>query len=475
MSIVRRDIGENPVLIAREALRKLAALKIPPTPDNYCKVYGEIATFSEMPAVVPIMEEISIEDNELQVVSSNRGQILSGFKNQLPELMGQVLEHAAVNLGMDESLTREARLLAQQVRTIDSESDMERFVIDFKQFCPRLALHGENSARLQKGLLKLMNLLVDSTGELLSEDEWIRDQMSLIKGIMSRPLDMQVILQVDNYLEEIIQRQEVIKQNLGKARVTVKQMVSSLIHNIEALTNSTGIYQGKLESFSERANRITDLDGLNQLLIDVMQETREIQTSVLARQEELLTAQTEVDKAHDHISQLEIRLLELGQKVQEDHLTGVFNRRGLDNALRREISKVRRNKEPLSFILLDVDNFKQFNDTYGHSAGDDALIFLVGIIKEATRPHDIIARYGGEEFALLLPATTQKEAFVIATRILRNLTKELFLYRNNKLLITFSAGVVQYQAGELRENFLMRVDEALYKAKKNGKNQIISA
>lgn len=474
MSAARQRIDGDPVFIARETLKKLTALKIPPTPDNYCRLYGEIAAPVGLQAAVPIEEKPNGND-KLQSGAPDQEQILSDFTYQLLELMGQVLEHVTVILTGDEFLTREAGLLVQQVRAIESRSDMERFVIGFGLFCPRLALHGENSARLQKGLLKLMNLLMDSTGELLSEDEWIRDQISRIKEIMSRPLDMQLILQAESYLEEITQRQEIIKHSLGKARGTVKQMVNSLIHNIEELTSSTGIYQGKLEFFSERANQAANLEDLDRLLADVMQETRKVQANVLVRQGELLAARAEVDKAHEHISQLEIRLLELGKKVHEDHLTGVFNRRGLDSALRREISKVRRSKEPLSFILLDIDNFKLFNDTYGHGVGDDALIFLANIIKEATRPHDIIARYGGEEFALLLPGTIQEEAFVICTRILHSLTKELFLYRDNRLLITFSAGVTQYRTGESRESLLIRVDEALYKAKKNGKNRIVAA
>jgi len=165
----------------------------------------------------------------------------------------------------------------------------------------------------------------------------------------------------------------------------------------------------------------------------------------------------------------------MGEKVQEDHLTGIFNRRGLDSAFEREISRAERNHEPLCFVLLDIDNFKQLNDTHGHKVGDDALVFLVGAIKETTRAEDIVSRYGGEEFAILLPNTVLEEALLISSRILRNLTKKFFLYENKRLLITFSAGVAQYQPGESQESIFKRADQAMYKAKKTGKNQILAA
>lgn len=543
MNAANKIANSNPNFIARETLKKLASLKIPPTPDNYFKFYNEIIGVSkkipvitgellaelakEFPCYTPFLRnsannledaaneldwekyksiiislariasqvdgdpgnsartnlkivssaeaEISLKNDSIQSKASNRAHALSDFAYQLLELLGQVLECITVTLTDNVSLLEESRLLAEQARKIQNKLDMEQFIIHFQQFCLKLEHHGRDGVDLQKSLFKFLHLLMDSTGELLSEDLWVSNQISKIKEIMSRPLDLQIILQAENYLERIIQRQEEIKRSLGKAKTTVKQLVNSLINNIEELSSSTGTYQDKLQYFSEQVNQVTDLENLNQLLVEVVQETKQIQKNVLDRQEELFIARTEVNKAQDHISQLEIKLLELDKKIHEDHLTGVFNRRGFDSALKHELSKIQRNNEPLSLVLLDLDNFKLFNDTYGHGAGDDALIFLVNIVKETIRPHDSIARYGGEEFALLLPNTTHEKAIAISARILRNLTKKLFLYKNNRLLITFSAGVAQYQLGESQENLLIRADEAMYRAKKNGKNQIISA
>ena len=108
------------------------------------------------------------------------------------------------------------------------------------------------------------------------------------------------------------------------------------------------------------------------------------------------------------------------------------------------------------YALLDIDNFKQLNDTHGHKVGDDALVYLVESVKDTTRPEDIVSRYGGEEFVILLPNTELEEAVHILSRIRRNLTKKFFLHENKRLLITFSAGVAQLQPGELQESIFKR-------------------
>jgi diguanylate cyclase len=107
--------------------------------------------------------------------------------------------------------------------------------------------------------------------------------------------------------------------------------------------------------------------------------------------------------------------------------------------------------------------------------GDDALVYLVESVKDSTRPEDVVSRYGGEEFVILLPNTNLEEAVQILSRIRRNLTKKFFLHENKRLLITFSAGVAQFRSGESQESIFKRADEALYRAKKGGKNQILTS
>lgn len=559
----------NPTIIARETLRQLATLRIPPTPDNYHKLYNQISGNSEENTNSATASSVSLESpmentivdtvpawgetiemllkqleskhgtlttakkkegvnrvltkfskdskqlhNKLKALIDSWGTLaaasqesstaievedaiaqtgadlegarpkpfavessssVSHVTDQLLELLAQVLEQVIAVQVNDTGLADEAKVLANQVRKIEEMAEMERFTGEFKQFCHRFDEYGESGRKLLQGLLNLLNMLMKSTGELLAEDQWVGAQINKLRATISGPLDLQVIEQAEHYLEEITQRQEIIRRNLSEAKLTLKKMVTSLITNIEELSDTTGGYQEKLEQYSEIISKTDDIKELNQLLVQIMEETKQMQKSALNYRNDFLAARAEVSLAQDKINQLETELQEMGEKVHEDHLTGILNRRGLDTAFERETSRSIRHETPLCFALLDIDNFKLLNDTHGHKVGDDALVYLVESVKDTTRPEDVVSRYGGEEFVILLPNTSLEEATQILSRIRRNLTKKFFLHENKRLLITFSAGIAQLQAGESQESVFKRADEALYRAKKGGKNQIIIA
>jgi len=122
-----------------------------------------------------------------------------------------------------------------------------------------------------------------------------------------------------------------------------------------------------------------------------------------------------------------------------------------------------------------VDNFKKLNDTYGHDAGDQALKHLAQVVREALRPQDTLARYGGEEFVIVLSDTHLDDGVHAMVRVQRELTRKFFLHRNEKLLITFSCGVAELAGDEDPAAALKRADEAMYLAKRAGKNRVVAA
>ncbi len=416
---------------------------------------------------------LSFQNRHSNHIDSEKQHETTHCIDQLLELQVQMLESIADSQIDDIVLTEEARALALQLQTIQDEQEMDQCVSRFKQFCLRFELLGENGIKLQQGLLKLLNLLINSTGYLLSEDPWVMSKIIMLQEAISKPLDLRNIAQAEHYLEEIIQNQEIIKQSLNQAKSLMKQMVSSLISNIEELSDSTGEYHDKLGYYSEKINQTDDIKTLNEFLVEIMRETKQMQESASNYRNDFLTARAEVSLAQNKINQLETELSKMCEKVHEDHLTGILNRRGLDSAFERETSRAARQQAPLCYALLDIDNFKQLNDTHGHKVGDDVLVYLVEAVKDTTRPEDVVSRYGGEEFVILLPNTKLEEAVDILSRIRRNLTKKFFLHENKRLLITFSAGIAQHKPGELQENTFKRADEALYRAKKGGKNQIL--
>ena len=165
----------------------------------------------------------------------------------------------------------------------------------------------------------------------------------------------------------------------------------------------------------------------------------------------------------------------LSQQSVRDPLTGLYNRRYLEETLDRELSRLERSNLPLSLIMIDVDNFKNFNDTFGHEAGDAVLRDLGGLLQRYVRGSDIACRYGGEEFTIILP-----EADIGIAReraeILRDAVRELHLVHDGKSLgaITLSLGVASFpEHGHRRENLLHAADAALYEAKKGGRNCVV--
>jgi diguanylate cyclase len=255
----------------------------------------------------------------------------------------------------------------------------------------------------------------------------------------------------------------------------VKNMMVTFIDRLGAVAASTSTYHQKMDQYVHKISDAKGIPELNRILQDVMQDTRIAQTEALRSRDEMLAAKQEVQDAETRIQELEGKLAELSELVREDQLTGSLNRRGLDEVFEREVSRSERRKAPLCIAMLDLDDFKKLNDTHGHTAGDHALIHLVKVVKDTLRTMDVIARFGGEEFMIVLPETPLEDAIQTVTRVQRELTKQIFLYNNQRLLITFSAGVALYATGESQESIIKRADEALYRAKKAGKNRVVAA
>lgn len=393
----------------------------------------------------------------------------------LPGLLANILEHVAAIPFTDPAFIQETNDLARKVRNVQNKTDMEEFISYYSQYLEKFDFNVEDGAKLQRGLFRLFNKLIESTRKLLTEDDWVQTQIAQLQQTVTWPLNQRSIAQAECQLEAISQRQGTLKHGLNDARETLKKMITDLVSNIEGLSLQTGEFQTSLESYTGQINAASDLQALDRVVAEIINETRRMHSSAQHYRTGFLSARAEVEAAHERINLLESELQQLSEKIHEDHLTGILNRRGLDMAFERESSRALRLQQKLCYALLDIDNFKKLNDTHGHKVGDEAIVFLVNSIKAATRIDDIVARYGGEEFVVLLPDTKLAEAVEILSRVRRNLTKEFFLQKNNRLLITFSAGIAEYRHNETQDSVFKRADEALYRAKRNGKNLILEA
>ena len=166
-------------------------------------------------------------------------------------------------------------------------------------------------------------------------------------------------------------------------------------------------------------------------------------------------------------------LKELKKLSITDALTQLFNSRHFYAQLKGEIERFNRYGHKLSLLLLDIDNFKNFNDTHGHLEGDRVLVRIGGIIQSCLRKMDTAYRYGGEEFTIILPGTPGEEAKTVAERLRAAVAAEMMPPENvDRPQITISVGVTQYKHGEPVASFVQRADQAMYESKQNGRNRV---
>lgn len=269
--------------------------------------------------------------------------------------------------------------------------------------------------------------------------------------------------QVINYLKDAID----IVSNIDDRDIDSIEHAKAAFNNSykELVTKSLSSYKSTNEKFGE----------LTQLNEETLQQCNEqqidLQTLTIKFGEIQSHMTDEVKRANQIISELSEKVKTLEETTNLDPLTKVFNRRALISYLNSVCS----NKNipyTLHLLMLDLDNFKTINDTYGHIAGDKILIFVSNILRKTLRDGDKIFRFGGEEFTVVLNRNGDEECELIANRILKIISSNKLVYMGENISVTASIGMTKLFENDTPDSLLSRADKALYASKHNGKNMV---
>ena len=213
-----------------------------------------------------------------------------------------------------------------------------------------------------------------------------------------------------------------------------------------------------------------DVNGLKGAITKVLTETRKMEQVNVALESQLAQSTTEVGQLRDDLE-------DMRKEALTDALTGIANRKLFDMELRRQARDAMEAGESLSLLMLDIDHFKKFNDTYGHQTGDEVLKLMAATMSRAVKGEDVCARYGGEEFAVILPRTDLDGAIKVANGIRERISNKKLVNRTtNEDLgkVTVSIGAGLFEFGEPLPDLIKRTDQSLYKAKGTGRNRVVS-
>lgn len=420
------------------------------------------ATARAAPAAPTTGALIAADTDPTELIDGLRELIALTMESVLPAFLAEHPE-----------LISDARLIANATRSATDARALAVVGKQLRKFAHRLELTAADDSEVRAGLLDLLKLLLENIDQLVIDDQWLGGQIEMLRDIVDKPATPRLIDDASRRLKEVIYKQSQLKHNLSQAQLMLKEMLAGFVDQLASFAESTGSYHDRMGSCARKIAAARDISEIGHLLDEVMTETRNIQIQAERSRDDLSATRQRALDAEKRIDSLHKELEEASHLVRHDQLTGSLNRRGLEEVFIREAARAQRHEVPLCVALLDIDNFKKLNDTLGHQTGDDALVHLSRVVRENLRPQDTLARYGGEEFVIILPETTLEQAEQTLVRLQRELTRVFFMAGEQRVVITFSAGVTARAQGETIDVVLARADAAMYEAKQSGKNRVV--
>lgn len=445
--------SDSPGDIAKQTLTRLARERLAPVPVNYCRTFREV---------------------------EGKGESWASFcryASLLEEALIGVLRSCQTSgVLLDPETVRIARELGQLVSGSSSEHDLQRVRDIGHGLGVRLKRDLAGGTELQAQLVGLVQYIVGSLGSLAEEGQWFTAQLQTTEEFLGGHVSSADVTKAKDVLRGVIDQQRDLRGAVAESQQALKAVMSELIRQAASMVKDTANYEVQITELGEHVQAANDLTEIHSVVGELDAFVRDMGSAVRHSHDNMSVTHARLVQAEQQIIDLRQHLAETNEKARRDNLTGALNRSGLEDIWAREVGRAEHDRTPLAIGILDVDNFKLLNDRHGHTVGDEALVHLAAVIRNALHGTDTMARYGGEEFVIVLPDTDVAGADAVMRRLQRELTKHFFLHGNDRLLITFSAGVTVVKLGtDTLISAIERADSALYEAKRLGKNRVAIA
>jgi diguanylate cyclase len=258
-------------------------------------------------------------------------------------------------------------------------------------------------------------------------------------------------------------------EKIDKVSARMVDEIDQVMAMVDAAAGSASNYTETLTRDSDRLGVTKDREGLRAIVQSLVSTANDMKEDNQALEQRL-------NASRDEINQLQENLAVVRAESLTDPLTGLANRKRFDSQLVRAMVESTERSEALSLVMVDIDHFKSFNDTWGHLTGDQVLRLVAMSLKQNVKGQDLATRYGGEEFAVVLPNTVLRSALTVADHIRRAVMSKQLLKRStgqNLGRVTISLGVATMHKGDTPQSLIARADACLYAAKRSGRNRVI--
>ena len=358
------------------------------------------------------------------------------------------------------------KLLYESVKTASkSGKSKSSFLSSFFSKDPDIPIDEE--------LREIITIFVKNLESFLDFDQSIKEKVDMLQRKVDDLTTKDNTDEFKKVLKEIFFRLEFVKNSIEQEKEELKDIIFLMADSFKKFVGDSSNYAKHLDDFIDKLKETDNLDEIKKVKYEIIKATIEVKEKTDEIKKQLLEANKAIKKSRERLEKLEQELEKTKEKTLYDGLTKAYNRAVFDDRIVKEIAKAKRENKTLFLVMIDIDHFKNINDTYGHQTGDMVLKILTQQIQKVIRDIDFFARYGGEEFSLLLPDVSLERAKEVAERVRKKIEKTKFIYKQEEVKVTISLGMTQLKDDDDAKSLIGRADKALYEAKNSGRNRVV--